>query len=104
MQFQVFDHRKWSSFSVFDIVEKFGRAKQFLHVDFGQTPTVTVAEEYYQFVQKVLENPQEICDKTSSSPSLVWSVLLNRYGNEMSEELKLIIRTVMIIPLGSAEG
>ena len=73
-------------------------------MDFGEKPWRAVAEEYYHLVQKVLENPQEMCEKTSSSASLVWSVLLDRYGNEMSEELKLIIRTVMIIPLGSAEG
>ena len=85
-------------------MQKFGRAKEFLHVDFGTKNWRVVAEEYYNLVQKILGEPQELCDKTSSSPSLVWSLLLDRYGNEMSSELRLIIRTVMIIPLGSAEG
>ena len=85
-------------------MQKFGRAKEFLHVDFGTKHWREVAQEYYNLVQKVLELPQDFCDKTSSSPSLVWSILLDRYGNEMTSELRLIIRTVMIIPLGSAEG
>ena len=85
-------------------MQEFGRAKEFLHVDFGTKNWREVAEEYYNLVQKILEHPQEMCSKTSSSPSLVWTILLDRYGNEMSSELLLIIRTVMIIPLGSAEG
>ena len=85
-------------------MQKFGRAKEFLHIDFGTKNWRDVAEEYYNLVQKILENPLNLCDKTSSSPSLVWSILLDRYGNEMSSELRLIIRTIMVIPLGSAEG
>ena len=88
---------------MFDIIQKFGRAKEFLHVDFGTTSWQTIAEEYYRLVQRILETPQEMCDKTASSPTLVWSVLLSRY-NVMSANLKKIIQSAMVIPIGSAEG
>ena len=99
MDLSVFDHRMFKETTDATLRMKFRRACKF--IGYSNIPQVYV-DEFITLVNKIKADPLDLCDKAKSSPRLTWTDLLERYT--VSEFLRKMIVTVIIMPFGSAEG
>ena len=99
MDLSVFDHRMFKETTDATLRMKFRRACKF--IGYSNIPQVYI-DEYITLVNKIKADPLDLCDKSKSSPRLTWTDLLERYT--VSEFLRKMIVTVIIMPFGSAEG
>ena len=61
-----------------------------------------IVTEYKNLIKKINEDAVELCDLDMSSPVLAWAIYLKKY--EISDDLRKILLSAIIIPMGTAQG
>ena len=123
----MFDHRKFHDLSANELKATFRRACTYLGFRGVRT---AIVNEYKTLIDKIKEARIELCENDMSSPVLAWAVYLKHFEPKeekdedttevpenienlqeeepeqfkISDELKRIILSAIIIPMGSAQG
>ena len=83
----------------------FVKASNFLGIQRVQSSVVL---EYLNLVKRLKREKIDTCDKARSSPVIFWSIILKKFEDDdqikISNDLRKIILTACITPLGSAQG